>query len=111
MKRSRSGQCGFWGSWRRIPPKYRATAISTPDRELVGWPDPAIVVLVMIPLRMALARAFNSAKEEAGLATGTMYSPVFQFVISDGEHTAPGWRAERGGTKLFLGFNLPHLGD
>src|SRR5262245_23822181 len=44
------------------PPKYRATAISTPDSELVGCPEPARVVLVMMCLRTALALVARSVR-------------------------------------------------
>src|SRR5438552_148412 len=39
------------------------SSISTSDSELVGCPEPAVVVLVMIFLRIDLARAFRSARE------------------------------------------------
>ena len=45
------------------PPKYSATATSTPESELVGCPLPAAVVLVMMCLRTVLAIAFKLAME------------------------------------------------
>jgi hypothetical protein len=55
-----------------MPPKNKATAISTPDKELVGCPEPAVVVLVMIALRIVLALVLRSANGEADVATDTM---------------------------------------
>src|ERR1700736_4818 len=54
------------------PPKYKATATSTADSELVGWPDWAVVVLVMMTRRMDRALACRSAK--VGVAPATLPS-------------------------------------
>ena len=43
---SRSGQVGLLASCRSTSPKYSAVRISTADIELVGWPEPASVVIV-----------------------------------------------------------------
>ena len=51
------------------PPKYSATAISTPDSELVGCPEPALVVLVMMCRRIAFALACSSARETGFVLT------------------------------------------
>src|SRR2546421_8491665 len=59
-----------------MPPKYSATATSTPERELVGWPEPAAVVLRMISSRMVLALACRSAREGTGKVAGTIGSPL-----------------------------------
>jgi len=60
-----------------------------------------VVVLVMIPLRMDLARACNSANEIVELAAGTMIPSHFCSERSQGEDTALCRRAERGQGNFF----------
>src|SRR5262245_32804453 len=69
MKRSRSGQVGFFGSYLSTPPKYRPTSSSTADSELEGCPEPALVELSMISLR--IRRAF-SRRSTAAVAIGLL---------------------------------------
>jgi hypothetical protein len=46
-----------------MPPKYRAVAISAPESELVGCPEAAAVVLVMMCRLIAFAFACKSGNE------------------------------------------------
>ena len=62
MKRSRSGQCGFLGSCLKNPPKYSAVTTSVADNELLGWPEPASVVILRMSSRIDLARRQEGVK-------------------------------------------------
>src|SRR5438105_1704384 len=62
MKRSRSGQCGFLGSWRMTPPAYRAVSTSTADSDEDGCPEPASVVMLTMSLRTVFANCLSCAR-------------------------------------------------
>src|SRR5438270_160215 len=68
MKRSRSGQCGFFGSWRRIPPKKSPVRSSTALKELLGWPEPAAVVMSTIRQRSRRAASRSVSKDRRRVA-------------------------------------------
>src|SRR5207253_2140706 len=50
-------------------------AISTADSELVGWAEPAVVVLGRISRRVALALACRSARAAVGAVAGPLAAP------------------------------------
>src|SRR5262245_48252715 len=81
MKRSRSGQSGRRGSWRRMPPKKSAARTSVQLKELDGCPEPAAVVISMMSRRIARARSVNSSREAErsgeGVAAIGWYSRPF----------------------------------
>src|SRR5262249_37197255 len=56
------------------PPKNSAVAISTPESELVGCPEPAAVVLVTISLRIVFALALSCARSGAVVVAATVKS-------------------------------------
>src|SRR5262245_56425621 len=93
MKRSRPSQWGFLGSYRRMPPKYRAVAISTAESELVGCPEPAVVVLVMMSRRMARARTSKSAND--GVCVSATIGPPGRELVVPRRAQQLGWKISR----------------